>query len=201
MSLSPFRRFLYCDRDNCCWDTPCGIQPPPPNSQETAGSFSLISADSRLLLGFPASVSTSDLQSEVGEVLGEIGGELPAKFEGDFRASFAGENRQKHFPPKLRRKLHRQTSLRGSGLWRALHLGVQPKDSKLCLLNAVFFFQIPGQGPWPGTDELFTRGRRECLKTRMSNGIFVLRRQKEKCARCTPVNEIGKYQHSLNSLS
>ena len=39
--------------------------------------------------------------------------------EGDFRASFAGENRQKHFPPKLQRKLHHQTSLRGSGLWQA----------------------------------------------------------------------------------
>ena len=40
--------------------------------------------------------------------------------EGDFRASFAGENRQKHFPPKLHRRFHHQTSLRGSGLWRAL---------------------------------------------------------------------------------
>ena len=40
--------------------------------------------------------------------------------EGDFRASFAWENRQKHFPPKLHRKFHHQTSLRGSGLWRAL---------------------------------------------------------------------------------
>ena len=66
-------------------------------------------------------VSTSDFQSEVGEVFGEIGGELPAK-SGDFRASFAGENRQKHFPPKLHRKFHHQTSLRGSGLWRVLKL-------------------------------------------------------------------------------
>ena len=44
-------------------------------------------------------LSTSDFQSEVGEVFGEIGGELPAKFGRRFRASFAGENRQKHFPP------------------------------------------------------------------------------------------------------
>ena len=36
-------------------------------------------------------VSTSDFQSEVGEVFGEVGGELPAKLEGDFRASFAGK--------------------------------------------------------------------------------------------------------------
>ena len=63
-------------------------------------------------------LSTSDFQSEVGEVLGEIGGELLAKL--DFRASFAGENRQKHFPAKLHRKFHHQTSLRGSGLWQAL---------------------------------------------------------------------------------
>ena len=41
---------------------------------------------------------------------------------GDFRASFAGENRQNNFPPKLHRKFHHQTSLRGSGLWRALHV-------------------------------------------------------------------------------
>ena len=66
-------------------------------------------------------LSTSNFQSESwrsfqrnwwrtsGEVL-----------EGDLRASFAGEKRQKHFPPKLHRKFHHQTSLRGSGLWRAL---------------------------------------------------------------------------------
>ena len=36
---------------------------------------------------------------------------------GGFRASSAGENRQKHFPPKLHRKFHHQTSLRGSGLF------------------------------------------------------------------------------------
>ena len=41
--------------------------------------------------------------------------------EGYFRASFAGENRKKHFPPKLHRKFHHQTSLRGSGLWRPLN--------------------------------------------------------------------------------
>ena len=41
---------------------------------------------------------------------------------GYFRASFAGENHQKHFPPKLHRKFHHQISLRGSGLRRALQL-------------------------------------------------------------------------------
>ena len=64
-------------------------------------------------------LSTSDFQREVGEVFGEIGGELPAKFGRRFSSFFCWENRQKHFPPKLHRKLHHQTSLRGSGLWRA----------------------------------------------------------------------------------
>ena len=49
-------------------------------------------------------VSTSDFQSEVGEVFGEIGGELPAKFGRRFSSFFCWENRQKHFPPKLHRK-------------------------------------------------------------------------------------------------
>ena len=62
----------------------------------------------------------SDSQSEVGEVFGEIGGELPAKFGRRFSSFFCWENRQKHFPPKLHRKFHHQTSLRGSGLWRSL---------------------------------------------------------------------------------
>ena len=65
-------------------------------------------------------IGTSDFQSEVGEVFGEIGGELPAKFGRRFSSFFCWENRQKHIPPKLHRKFHHQTSLRGSGLWRAL---------------------------------------------------------------------------------
>ena len=69
-------------------------------------------------------VCTSDFQSEVGEVFGELGGELPAKFGRRFSSFFCWENRQKHFPPKLHRKFHHQTSLRGSGLWRALKLGL-----------------------------------------------------------------------------
>ena len=63
-----------------------------------------------------------DFQSEVGEVFGEIGGELPAKFGRSFSSCFCWENRQKHFTPKLHRKFHHQTSLRGSGLWRALKI-------------------------------------------------------------------------------
>ena len=65
---------------------------------------------------------SSDFQSEVGEVFGEIGGELPAKFGRRFSSFFCWENRQKHFPPKFHRKFHHQTSLRGSGLWWALHV-------------------------------------------------------------------------------
>ena len=65
-------------------------------------------------------LGTSDFQSEVGEVFGEIGGELPAKFGRRFSSFFCWENRQKHIPPKLHREFHHQTSLRGSGLWRAL---------------------------------------------------------------------------------
>ena len=64
-------------------------------------------------------IGTSDFQSEVGEVFGEIGGELLAKFGRRFSSFFCWENRQKHFPPKLHRKFHHQTSLRGSGLWPA----------------------------------------------------------------------------------
>ena len=56
--------------------------------------------------------------------LAKFSAKLVANFrrslEGVFWASFAGENRQKHFPPKLHRRFHHQTSLRGSGLWRAL---------------------------------------------------------------------------------
>ena len=73
-----------------------------------------------LPLTVPPFLGTSDFQSEVGEVFSEIGGELPAKFGRRFSSFFAGENRQKHFPPKLHHKFHHQTSLRGSGLWRAL---------------------------------------------------------------------------------
>ena len=69
---------------------------------------------------FDTFLSASDFQSEVGEVFGEIGGELPAKFGRRFWSLFCWGNRQKHFPPKLHRKFHHQTSLRGSGLWRAL---------------------------------------------------------------------------------
>ena len=58
--------------------------------------------------------------------LAKFSAKLAANFRrslaGDFRASFVGENRQRHFPPKLHRKFHHQTSLRGSGLWRALKL-------------------------------------------------------------------------------
>ena len=55
--------------------------------------------------------------------LAKFSAKLVANFrrslDDDFRASFAGENSQRHFPPKLHRKFHHQTSLRGSGLWRA----------------------------------------------------------------------------------
>ena len=58
--------------------------------------------------------------------LAKFSAKLVANFrrslEGDFRASFAGENGQKHFPPKFHCKFHHQTSLRGSGLWRALKM-------------------------------------------------------------------------------
>ena len=76
------------------------------------------------VLGFSIceSLSPSDFQSEVGEVFGEIGGELPAKFGRRFSSFFCWGNRRKHFPPKLQRKFHHQSSLRGSGLWRALNL-------------------------------------------------------------------------------
>ena len=53
--------------------------------------------------------------------LAKFSAKFRRSLEGDFRASFPGENRQKHFPPKLH-KFHHQTSLRGSGLWRALEI-------------------------------------------------------------------------------
>ena len=62
-------------------------------------------------------LSTSDFQSEVGEVFGEIDGELPAKFGRRFSSFFCWGKSSEHFPPKLHRKFHHQTSLRGSG-WR-----------------------------------------------------------------------------------
>ena len=55
--------------------------------------------------------------------LAKFSAKLVANFrqslEGDFRAIFAAENRQKHLPPKLHRKFHHQTSLRGYGSCRA----------------------------------------------------------------------------------
>ena len=54
--------------------------------------------------------------------------------KGDFRAAFTGENRQKHFPPKLHRKFHHRTSLLGSGLSRALRL-LSPLLATLFLLK------------------------------------------------------------------
>ena len=59
--------------------------------------------------------------------------------EGDFRASFAGENRQKHFPPKLHCRFHHQTSLRSSGLWRALKI----ITGSLVTLENLFFPKLP----------------------------------------------------------
>ena len=59
---------------------------------------------------------TSDFQSEVGEVFGEIGGELPAKFGRRFSSFFCWGKSSEAFPPKLHRKFHHQTSLRGSGI-------------------------------------------------------------------------------------
>ena len=88
-------------------------------------------------------VSTSDFQSEVGEVFGEIGGELRAKFGRRFSSFFCWGNRQKHFPPKLHRKFHHQTSLRGSGSWWALQ-----RDSK---------FQAPDLAD-PARAQDFTEG-------------------------------------------
>ena len=91
----------------------------------------------------PQNVSTSDFQSEVGEVFGEIGGELPAKFGRRFLSFFCWENRQKHLPPKLH-KFHHQTSLRGSGLWRALQ-NVIGKNEALFIYLKLFhwhFFSI-----------------------------------------------------------
>ena len=88
-------------------------------------------------------LSTSDFQSEVGEVFGEICGELPVKFGKRFSSFFCLENRQKHFPPKLHRKFHHQTSLRGSGLWRAL--GITIADTNITYPGLIRGPQMGGQ--------------------------------------------------------
>ena len=85
-------------------------------------------------------ISTSDFQSEVGEVFGEIGCELPAKFGRRFSSFFCWEDCQKHFPPKLHRKFHHQTSLRGSGLQRALELK-GTNSMRQTEPNSQFFFR------------------------------------------------------------
>ena len=92
-------------------------------------------------------MSTSDFQSEVGEVFGEIGGELSAKFGRRFSSFFCWENRQKHLPPKLHRKFHHQTSLRGSGLWRALPLAqvVQARDAGISLNSISWLLGTPAE--------------------------------------------------------
>ena len=95
--------------------------------QENKGLRKLRRTKARKTRKMRKNVGTSNFQSEVGEVFGEIGGELPAKFGRRFSSFFCWENRQKHFPPKLHRKFHHQTSLRGSGLWRALKMRTQKR--------------------------------------------------------------------------
>ena len=60
--------------------------------------------------------------------------------EGDFRASFAGESRQTHFPPKLHRQFHHQTSLRASGLWRPSEIPFKSKLLPTVLLLLITYF-------------------------------------------------------------
>ena len=73
-------------------------------------------------------ISTSDFQSEVGEVFGEIGGELPAKFGRRFSSFFRWESRQKHFPPKLHRKFHHQNFT--TRFWAV----VGPTNKPICII-------------------------------------------------------------------
>ena len=80
--------------------------------------------------------------------LAKFSAKLVANFrgslEGDSRAFFAWENRQKHFPPKLHREFHRQTSLRGSGLWRALETVLSPCNFATIHLTArILSFHLP----------------------------------------------------------
>ena len=72
---------------------------------------------------FPKIQAPAISRVKLAKFLAKLVANFRRSLEGDFRASFAGENRQKHFPPKLHRKFHHQTSLRGSGLWRALRIG------------------------------------------------------------------------------
>ena len=109
--------------------------------------------------------------------LAKFSAKLVANFrrslEGDFRASFAGENRQEHFPPKLHRKFHHPASLRGSGLWQALKKGLARSVSKVSkkfpntdfvvfltlfrVKKGLFrhFFDAPGQEAWEDLFETF----------------------------------------------
>ena len=66
----------------------------------------------------------------------------PFSWEGDFRASFAGKFVRSMFPPKLHRKFHHQTSLRGSG-WRwALEPVIVDAD-----VFSLRYMSIPAQLP------------------------------------------------------
>ena len=74
--------------------------------------------ESCILYVHSTSVSTSDFQSEVGEVFGEIGGKLPAKFGRRFSSFFCWEKLSEAFSTKNSNayftiKLH---------FWRALQL-------------------------------------------------------------------------------
>ena len=117
-------------------------------------------------------VSTSDFQSEVGEVFGEIGGELPAKFGRRFSSFFCRENRQKHFPPKFHREFHHQTSLRGSGLWRALHFGSFVEVVSLGKLTKIQILHEPRVGYTPRGSCKNTLLRR--VHRRFSNSKYFL---------------------------
>ena len=83
--------------------------------------------------------------------LAKFSAKLVANFrqslEGDFRASFAGENGQKNLPPKLHRKFHHQTSLRGSGLGRTPRgRATTPEDFSLLVAFLLVTFSLLFRG-------------------------------------------------------
>ena len=76
------------------------IKPPSQNDGRQSSPSKFEISHTRLATRHSPFVSTSNFQSEVSEVFGEIGGELPAKFGRRFSSFFCGGNLSEAFSTK-----------------------------------------------------------------------------------------------------
>ena len=110
---SPYLNDTLTSRDMGFWvsqsqEAGCGTPPPSMRTSRVIPpcntGVSAIPAQCHMKVD--QNLSTSDFQSEAGEVFGEVGGELPAKFGRRFSSFFCWGKSSEDFPPKLHRKFH-----------------------------------------------------------------------------------------------